>query len=457
MPRSLHGEHHFIKPEYFLPKKCILIILDGLGDRSYECFGHQTPLQAAWTPVLDRLAAMGANGLFHATILGEALPSESAHFVMFGYELQEFPGRGILEGLGAGIDLGPRDVAVLAHFVGVHEENGCLVLDKGQPNASVSEAAALIDAVAKYEKGGVSIRFTPTKGLSGILMLRGNVAPQVTDTDPMREGCLLSEVKAWYEYAGEPNVRNTAETLKAYLLWTYHCLRSHPVNLARIKEGKLSINCLVTQRAGRLKSITSFRERYGLRGLSIASGIIYQGLSAYLGLDFKKVTDTQDPAHDIAERLSIALHMLDDYDFIHVHTKVPDEAAHTKDPRKKMAVIEALDRGIGRTIDHFTNNPEVLLIITSDHSTPSSGPLIHSGEPLPLTFCGAGMRRDDVRQFNEVSVAAGALGCVRGKELMCLLLNHLDRIKLRGIMDTPVDQLFWPGDYEPFNVSRKTD
>ena len=36
--------------------------------------------------------------------------------------------------------------------------------------------------------------------------------------------------------------------------------------------------------------------------------------------------------------------------------------------------------------------------------------------------------------------------------MMYLILNHLDRIKLTGIMDTPHDQPYWPGRYQPFQV-----
>ena len=35
---------------------------------------------------------------------------------------------------------------------------------------------------------------------------------------------------------------------------------------------------------------------------------------------------------------------------------------------------------------------------------------------------------------------------------MYLVLNYLDRAKLAGLRDTPVDQTFWPGDYEPFRL-----
>ena len=71
---------------------------------------------------------------------------------------------------------------------------------------------------------------------------------------------------------------------------------------------------------------------------------------------------------------------------------------------------------------------------------------------MPLTFFGQGVRRDKVSRFDEVSAAGGALGTVRGRELMYLLLNHLDRAKLQGIMDTPVDQPYWPGHYQPFRL-----
>lgn len=139
------------------------------------------------------------------------------------------------------------------------------------------------------------------------------------------------------------------------------------------------------------------------------------------------------------------------YEFIHVHYKVPDDAAHSKDYRKKIAAIEALDNGIGRTLDSLIND-EILLIITSDHSTPSSGRLIHSGEPVPITMVGKGMRRDAVRRFNEVECAGGSLGFVQGGNLMYMVLNALDRIKLSGLYDTPRNQPFWPGSRNPFQL-----
>jgi len=435
-----------------MSKKCFLLLLDGLGDRSYAELAYQTPLQAANTPFMDKIAALGANGLYHAGLIGQALPSENAHFSMFGYEASEFPGRGALEALGAGIDLAADDVAVLAHFAGLREENNCLYLVNGKPEASLDEVKLLIEAASEYRCEGVKIRFIHTNGLRGILVLRGQTAPFITDTDPLINGSKVVDLKPWSDYSNDTAVQNTARVLKTYLLNIYNTLKKHPLNDARIQRGLEPINGMVTQRAGKLKPVASFKERFGMRGLSIASGIVYQGLSAFIGLDFRKVSDTKDPGKDIAERLTLARKALDEYDFIHIHTKAPDEAAHTKDPSAKKQVIESLDKGIGTAIDLFMDDPEVLMILAADHSTPSSGPLIHSGEPVPLIFCGPGVRRDGVRRFDEIKASQGALGFVRGKELMYLILNHLDRSKLKGLMDTPVDQPFWPGNYEPFTL-----
>ncbi len=435
-----------------MPKKCILILLDGLGDRSYKILGSNTPLQSAHTPILDKLAADGANGLYHATFLGQALPSENAHFALFGYDLAEFPGRGALEAVGAGIDLTPNDVAILSHFTSLSEKSGELVLDQNKPNASLDEITMLTECISYFQKDNITISFHPTGGIRGILTLTGDVSPYITDSDPFIDGKTLIDIQPWHNFRNDKATLKSASTLRAYLISVYQQLNAHEVNIYRKNKGLPLLNGLTTQRAGRLKQVDPFVEKFGLCGLIMASGLVYWGLGSYLGMDIEKVKDTKDPKQDIEMRLRRAYTLLDKYDFIHVHTKTPDEAAHRKDPMLKKKVIEALDEGIGRGIRGFIDDPDVLLIVTADHSTPSAGPLIHSGETVPLIISGEGIRRDGVTRFDEISAAQGVLGNVRGKELIYLILNHLERSKLAGIMDTPFDQPYWPGNYQPFKL-----
>ena len=435
-----------------MPRRCLLLLLDGLGDRTYAELNDRTPLQAAHTPNLDRIAARGANGLYHATLQGQPLPTENAHFVLFGYDLADFPGRGILEALGAGIAVCPGEVAILAHLAGVESHNGVAVLSADKTAVSETEAAALIAAIADFEAEELALHFHHTGGTFGVLHLKGDASALITDSNLMLEGLPLPDIVPLSAAAHDPAAQRTARMLRQYLRWSYRRLRDHPVNTQRRSRGAAALTCPVTQRAGSMGTIRPFARQNGLRGLSIASGIILRGLCTYIGMDFQPDTDSGDVTADYRKRLGQALARLPDYDFIHVHTKAADEAAHRKDPARKRDVIAAIDRAIGTHLPALLNDPELLLVVTADHSTPSSGPLIHAGEPVPIVFCGKGVRRDPITVYDEVSAAGGSLGTLRGEEFMYTVLNLLDRAKLRGIMDTPDDQPYFPGRYRPLRL-----
>jgi len=424
-----------------------------LGDRSHPELDHQTPLQVANTPCLDRLATLGGTGLYHAAKFGQPLPSENAHFAMFGSSKEEFPGRGPLEALGADVPLGNDDVAMLAHFTSVlptlEDE---LVLKYDRICGTPAEIDGLYSVLEGFEKNGITIELHETGGMFSVLTMRGDVSPHITDSNPMVDGRFISEIRPLAAYRDDPATIRTAEALTEYLRWAYQQLSNESQNKLRKKQKLPTINGLVTQRAGRLKPRVFMRDRYGLSGLLIASGVMYKGLAQYVGMGFHKVKDTRDPGNDLAQRIEHAANSIDDYDYIHVHTKAPDQAAHTKNPKAKIKAIESLDRGLAESIEPLLANDDVLLAVTADHSTPSCGTMIHSGEPVPIMFVGNGVRRDNVKQFDEISVAGGALGSLRGDEIMHMILNYLDRARLAGIHDSPMAQEFWPGDYEPFTI-----
>ncbi|WP_456388369.1 alkaline phosphatase family protein [Desulfolithobacter sp.] len=432
-------------------RRCILILLDGLGDRAHAGLNGVTPLQAASTPNLDRLAAMGANGLFHASRPGRALPSENAHFAIFGYADDEFPGRGFLEALGAEIEIAPEEVALLAHFAALRESDNLLLLEKDRPETSDEEAALVTEAVASFRSDQISFRYVQTGHLDGVLLLSGPVSPHITDSHCFAEGEPLVEVQPLR--TGGPRAARTARALKSYLLWCKRILDVHPVNLARKEKGQVPVNGLVTQRPGRWKRVEPFSLRWGLQGVSIASGPMYRGLARFIGLDAHRVDDTARPGMDLYARLQWVVDHRERYDFFHVHTKAPDQAAHTKNPLNKVAVIEDLDRGLGLVLDSLLDG-ETMVVVTGDHSTPSAGPLIHSGEPVPVMAIGPGIRRDLVQSFDEIHCAGGALGLLLGQDFMYCVLNWLDRAKLQGLMDNPADRPYWPGNRIPFRIDK---
>ncbi|MEJ2718777.1 MAG: alkaline phosphatase family protein, partial [Deltaproteobacteria bacterium] len=434
-----------------MPSRCIVLLLDGLGDRFYtEMDG--TPLQAAHTPNLDALAQRGANGLFHADRLGMALTSQDAHFLMFGYEWDEIPRRGVLEALGSGLPLSEKDVAVLARLVSATVEDRKLIVADRLSKADDEELSELIRDVAAFEWSGIRFEFVRTSGAMGILKLTGNVSPLITDVDKVTDNVTVPALRPWRSAETDTAAQNTARAGTEYLRWAHKRLRDHPVNQARSARGEPRINAILTHLAGSLKPSRSFSERWGMKALFISSKRVGWGMAAAMGVDTLKVKDSGDPAADIARRLEIAREKLAAYDFLYVNTMAPDIAAHTKVPAAKKQAIESLDRGIGSSVGPLVNDPDVLLAVTSDHSTPSSGPLIHSGEPVPLLFVGEGVRRDSVKHFDEVACSQGSLGTLRGKEFMYMVLNYLNRSRLHGQMYTTEYRAYREDEYEPFLI-----
>ena len=441
-----------------MPQRCLLLLLDGLGDRGHAELDGRSPLQAAYTPVLDGMAASGSNGLFHALGPGRALPSELAHWLMWGYSQAAFPGRGAIEALGHGLDMGPEDVAIMARLVHVEQEQGCLRLVKDTPRQTgPGDLQELAAALPDLELEGMRLRFEHIKGLHGLLLLRsagGVPSPLITDTNPIRDGAWLIEPKPLAEAGNDRAATLTARALKHYLLEAHKVLRGHGVNRKREAAGLAPLNALATQRAGRLAMPRPFAARTGLKGAVIGSGGLFRGLARLTGMTFIEARDSDDPGRDMAKRLELARAALKEHAFVHVHTKAPDVAAHTKVCRHKQRVIEALDQGL-EALPAMAGDPGLLVAVTADHSTPSSGALIHSGEPVPLLVHGQGVRPDEVQRFDEVAAASGALGFLRGSDLLHTLLDFLDRSRLVGLRDTPRtfdDAPAWPGEYEPFSL-----
>ena len=431
--------------------RCILVILDGIGDRGQDCFEGKTPLHAAYTPNLDYLASIGMNGLYHSLMQGIPMSSETAHFLIFGCDLEEFPGRGIIEAIGKGIPVENNEVALLCHICCVENRNNSLFLTWGRPEISQEESHMLMNAIQSFEANKVKFRLMPSRGIDGFLILSGAVSEYITDSDPIYEGKQVIEIMPLMGKKISPAARKTASAMNQYLIWCYQTLSDHLVNKQRASNNLSPVNCLVTQRPGKRKQLMPFKEKWGLRGLSISSGAIYWGLCSELGMDVTKVKDTGNVEEDLKHRLHLAKDAVD-YDFIHVHTKMPDEAGHSKNPWYKKEVIEAIDRAMSVAVNEILRDKEVLLAVTADHSTASSGTMIHTGETVPLMMIGKHVRIDRVGEFHEITCPRGGLGIVRGRELMYLILNFLDKAKMQGLMDTPVDQPYYPGNYRPLKL-----
>ena len=435
---------------------CLLILLDGLADQAHPELGGLTPLAAAPTPNLDRLAAAGSCGMHHALAPGAALSSEAAHFAMMGYDLAEFPGRALFEALGQGLVPGPDEVVVMARLMSVERDGDALRIIKRKPAVPAEELETLCAPIASFGGPEGSLAFHPAKGAWGVLVMRGGLSDAVTDSDPLYEDRPLLAVRPWAEMADDLAARRTARLLNAYLLNAHLRLSDLPLNFSRQRMGRLPVNAVATQRAGRARAIEPMGRRWGLKVKSISSSGIYAGLFKYIGGKGQVVDYLDDPGRDLAAKLDLALEQLDGLDLIHVHSKAPDEAAHAKDPKAKRDAIAALDAGLGPFLKRLADRPDILVAVTGDHATPAAGPMIHSGQPSPLILHGPGCWRDRVEAFSEVDCAAGCLGLLRGRELMLTIINAMGRAKLWGLRDVPQDRPYYPAPgVEPLTLNNR--
>jgi 2,3-bisphosphoglycerate-independent phosphoglycerate mutase len=190
--------------------------------------------------------------------------------------------------------------------------------------------------------------------------------------------------------------------------------------------------------------VPSFEAKVGLRGGAVTSSALYRGFARLLDIPARHGVDCADPGEDIDRRLALGQDLLDEgAEFVHVHTKLTDEAGHTKDPYAKRDVLTQLDKGLGRL---HPLSERAIVCVTGDHATPSTGALTHSGDPTPLMIAGPTVRRDRAGRFGEQHAAEGALGILRAADIMPLLIGHADRARLLGHHPSPYDTPAQPPD-----------
>lgn len=435
--------------------KVLFVVIDGLADRPASGLSGLTPLEAASTPNLNRVVSAGSGGLISSLGPGIAPGTDTAHFVFFGNPLEEYPGRALFEATGEGVPVVAGEVVLKGSFAHVEDgEDHVHLVRRSIDIDAESGAGDLVADIAKYEMGGYRLKLVYTGGKESILFVRGGSCnPAVTDSDPYADDTPVVAVEAMADAEDGPEAAATADALMSYLRWAHIRLEGHPINRERVEAGLAPANFLTTKWAAARAPIAQFSDRFPMRGASVSAGTLFRGLCAETGLAFRSVEYLEDPGDDLARRIDVALEMLGGgYDFVHVHTKLVDHAAHKKDPDLKKRTIERCDAGFARLAAEL--DPGMLVIITADHATPSSGDplLIHSGEPVPVAVVGRTVPVDEVTRFSERACRAGLLGWWTAADLMPQVLNWTDKTGYYGARMSPHSLIARPAAVRPFKL-----
>lgn len=400
-----------------------LVVLDGVADRPARELDGATPLEAAQTPNLDRLAAMGATGSMDVHEPGVPLSSDRAHSILFGYTPGEVPARGVLEARGFDITVPDGAVACSASYARIEPSTDSWTITDRKVSAHRDRCEALSERVAGFEHEDVAVRFRYTWKNRGIVTLTPEdgapLGADVVDTDPFEAGLPVVRSEPT-DAASDPDAsQRTADTVAAYTRWTIERLSDAPVDV------------VLTKWAGQPTDPESFAERTGMKGVSLTRKPVLQGLARTLGLD------TRPPPDDYADRIPVTLDALDRADFVHLHYPEPDEVSHAETPTAKRDEIERIDATLDPLVDRAASDPDLVVCVTADHTTPSVGNVVHSGEPVPVLVTGETVRTDDVTEFGERPVTRGGLSRLAGRDILRVLRAAADRVFLDGLRRTP--------------------
>jgi 2,3-bisphosphoglycerate-independent phosphoglycerate mutase len=396
--------------------KGLLLIADGLGDRPVPEMGSKTPLEYAATPTLDRLAREGECGLMDPIAPGIRAGSDTAHLAILGYDpYRVYQGRGPFEALGIGMEVRGGDVALRCNFSTVDGQMRVLDRRAGRITEGTRELAEAVNGV---EIDGVQCFFKESVAHRGALVLRGEgLSHRITDVDPHVEGEPIHEARP--VDPDDPAAGRTAQVVNAFVRLSYERLNDHPVNRARREQGLPPANIILPRGAGIAPHLEPFPQRHGMSAVAVVETGLIRGIARFVGmdtLDAPGATGGIDTDYaSIADTLARALQQ---YDFVLCNVKAPDLCGHDRNPRLKAQVIEQIDGLVARLLE--TYRKPFYLIFTGDHSTPCSvGD--HSGDPVPVLLHGPDLRGDEVLRFHEYACARGALGRLRGSDLVPIL------------------------------------
>ena len=395
----------------------LFLILDGLGDEPNPALGNRTPLAAATTPTLRRLAALGGQGQV-ATSSDPEVPSTSGGIMaLLGPPDQPKVGRGAFEALGQGIPIPTDAVMFRGNLATVNTDGSIVDRRAGRIRAGVNDLLSELREVPL--SAGIVGRIYPAHEHRVVVVLSGpGLSSAVTDTDP-GDGASVLRVADPVPLDDTPEAGRTADALRELLAIVRERLGRHPLNAARTASGAPAANAILTRGAS---PAPPRRNEDDWRGAIVSGCNTALGVGRFLGLKgASSVLMTGNLDTDLDAKFRTAGELLNEMDFVAVHIKGADVAAHDCRPLEKRDFLSSVDAALGLFLEQRPDlSGSLRVVVSADHSTSSiSGR--HQPGPVPLLLATWRTESEEESDFTEESAASGALGLLRRGELMQLL------------------------------------
>lgn len=392
--------------------KYVILLGDGMADRPLAELGGKTPLEAARTPNMDRIAARGLIGLVD-TIPGDLKPgSDVANLSVLGYDPRRvYSGRGPLEAANMGVRLDPDDVAFRCNLVTLGPGDPAVMESYSAGHIETGEAAEII-ADLERALGSPEFRFHPGVSYRHLLVWKGGKAG--LDTTPPHD--ITGRETSAYLPKGEGE-----EAILRLMREAAPILKDHPVNRRRLSAGRKPANAIWPWGQGYAPRLKPLTETYGIRGGMISAVDLLNGMGVYAGLEVIRVEGaTGFIDTNYVGKAEKALEALGEMDFVFIHVEAPDEMGHAGNTQGKIRAIEDFDeKVVGTVLRGLENRKPYRVMVLSDHPTPIAI-RTHSGEPSPFAVLSSEGTENRGRgaSFSEAEAARSGLLFTPGHTLM---------------------------------------
>ncbi len=379
--------------------KYIVLLCDGMADLPREDLPGKTPMGTANKPNMDKLAKVSEIGMVK-TVADSLKPgSDVANLSVLGYDPSVYySGRSPLEAGSIGIDMKPTDVSFRCNLVTLSDEEDYAqktMTDYCAGDISTAEAKELIKFIR--EKLG-NEEFSFYSGVSYRHCL-------IWDKGTLDIGALTPPHditgRKITDYLG---VNENGKKLLEMMKKSYDLLKDHPVNKKREEKGLRPANSIWLWGEGVRKELTSFEEKYGLKGAMISAVDLLKGIGKFTGM---KVIDVEGATGYIdtnfGGKAKAAIDSLKSgSDFVYIHVEAPDECGHRFETENKVKSIELIDELILGPILKEFKGEEIRVLICPDHPTPLALKT-HTNAPVPYLIYDSGRAEKGVDNFCEES------------------------------------------------------
>ena len=415
--------------------KIIYVLLDGVGDLPHPDIDNKTPLEAAQTPNLDKLAENGKMGEVISVGKGIAPESDIAVFNMLGYKFQhsDYAGRGVIEAIGIGIDFKDGDLALRGNFATLDEKD--IIIDRRAGRHIEKEDAVGVSKELEnklnFSNPLSAVVVAPTIGHRVVVRIRDEhpLSSNISNTDPAYsrvDGMGIAKavgdflkIERCLPLDDTDSANLSADLVNEFSEKSLKILKESEINKIRNKQNKKLLNSILLRDAGnKYPNVQPINEKYSMNFSCIVDMPVEVGISNVLQMNAFNAGGLTD----YEEKAMVAAKSMITENAMYVHLKGPDEFGHDGDAIGKMKNIEEIDQRFFGTLLENIDSEKVVVMISADHSTPciNKG---HSDHPVPLLISGGKIKNDGSERFTESDGKKGEIGLLEGAEVVSTALK----------------------------------